>query len=328
MYTNISSCVMNNGFTTKQLKIRKGVRQGDPLSPYLFILALEILAIKIRSDSKIEGFKIGGETIKLSIFADDMTNFLKNKSSYDNLFLTLEAFEKCSGLKVNHEKTEILGMGTFKPREGDFRRHETRQVIKILGVYFGYNEKDRNNSNFKHTLKCIKRSINMWKWRNLTLLGKIQIVKTFAIPKFMYRASVIPTSKDLIKEVNAIFYNFIWNGKDKVKRRALINNIEQGGLKMIDVECTINTKRVLCLKKYLEESSRSWKTILNKYLAPVGGKFIFHCNYDFSKLQINLPDYYKECLVAWSALKNTNKCPTSCNEISNEILWNNKMYLC
>ena len=60
----------------------------------------------------------------------------------------------------------------------------------------------------------------------LSLLGKIQIVKIFAVPKIMYRASVIPLSKELIKEANSIIYDFIWNGKDKVKRHALISDIK------------------------------------------------------------------------------------------------------
>ena len=70
----------------------------------------------------------------------------------------------------------------------------------------------------------------MWKWRGLTLLGKIQIVKSFAIPKFMSKAALIHVSNDLIHDVNKELYSFIWNGKDKVKRSALINDIEQGGL--------------------------------------------------------------------------------------------------
>ena len=72
-----------------------------------------------------------------------------------------------------------------------------------------------------------KSNSNMWKWRGLSLLGRIQIVKTFAVPKIMYRASVIPLSKELIKEANdlTIIYGFIWNGKDfdfKIRLNAML----------------------------------------------------------------------------------------------------------
>ena len=70
--------------------------------------------------------------------------------------------------------------------------HKICEIIKILGVYFGYDEKQRNDLNFRQTLKSIKKSIHMWKWRNLSILGKIQIIKTFAIPKLLFRTSVIP----------------------------------------------------------------------------------------------------------------------------------------
>ena len=73
---------MNNGFTTGYFPLERGVRQGDPLSPYLFIIAVEILAIKIREDNNIQGFKFGQEILKLSSFADDMTCFRKDNSSY------------------------------------------------------------------------------------------------------------------------------------------------------------------------------------------------------------------------------------------------------
>ena len=80
LYKDVSSAVMNNGFTTGHFPLERGVRQGDPLSPYLFIIAIEILAIKIRQDNNIQGFKIGQEILKLSSFTDDMTCFLKDNS--------------------------------------------------------------------------------------------------------------------------------------------------------------------------------------------------------------------------------------------------------
>ena len=72
---------------------------------------------------------------------------------------------------------------------------------------------------------------------------RIQIVKTFAIPKLMFRASVISISKDLVKETKSIFYHFIWNGNDKVKRNTVISEVENGGLKMFDTESMIHTSK-------------------------------------------------------------------------------------
>ena len=86
----------------------------------------------------------------------------------------------------------------------------------------------------------------MWKWRGLTLIGKMQIVKSFAIPKFMSKASLIHVSKDLIQAVNKELYSFIWKGKDKVKRLALTNDIENGGLKMLDIESMVLAQRTMC----------------------------------------------------------------------------------
>ena len=60
-------------------------------------------------------------------------------------------------------------------------------------------------------------------------------------------------SRDLIQAVNKELYDFIWNGKNKVKRFALMNDIEDGGLKMLDIECMIKAQRLMCLRKYIED---------------------------------------------------------------------------
>ena len=79
--------------------------------------------------------------------------------------------------------------------------------------------------NFWKTLESIKKTINLWKWRGLSLIGRIQIVKTFAIPKLMFRASAISISKDLVKEAESIFYHFIWNGKEIFLCQLSIGNV-------------------------------------------------------------------------------------------------------
>ena len=73
---NLSSCGLNNGFTTDIFFVKRGVRQGDPLSPLLFNLALETLICHIRENTNIKGFLNNGKEIKTTLFADDMTCLL------------------------------------------------------------------------------------------------------------------------------------------------------------------------------------------------------------------------------------------------------------
>ena len=247
-----------------------------------------------------------------------MTCFLRDKKSYTSLFATLESFGSCSDLRVNHEKTEFLALGSNILEEKGLNDYKVCETIKILGVYFGYDGKQRNDLNYRQTLKSIKKSIHMWKWRNLSILGKIQIIKT-KIPKLMFRASVI----SIPNEVNSIFNNFIWNGKDKVKRCALIS--DKGGLKMLDIESMISTRRVICLKKFLEDYPSTWKLFLNSFTLSVGGSLILHCNFDTAKLKTQFPKYYKECFDAWSGLN--SRTPVTFNDVMNEIIWNNR-FIC
>ena len=96
---------------------------------------------------------------------------------------------------------------------------------------------------------------------------------------------------------------------------------------MLDIDSMVRTKRVLCLKKYLEDYPSPWnsKFFLDERLLSVGGKFVLQCNLDITKLPVMLPPFYKQCFDAWSDLN--NKVPLSFQEIVNEIIWNNK-FLC
>ena len=107
-----------------------------------------------------------------------------------------------------------------------------------------------------------------------------------------------------------------------IKRSALINDIDIGGLKMLDIEFMISAQRVMALKKYFSDGNSSWKTILDEFLCNVGGKFILFCNFDTRKLPVYIPAFYKECLEAWSELKNSKV--VSYEHVIDQIIWNNK----
>ena len=192
-----------------------------------------------------------------------MTSFVRDTLSHLTLFNTINLFSSYSGLCINHDKTEILLLGNMEIKASELGVKEIRKVVKI---HFTHNQNLFYKMNFETIEKSLRESLKGWSWRGLTLLGRIQVIKSFAIPKILYRASLISTKKDFIKN---------WKGKDKVKRNALINSPEKGGLKMPDIGAMIRAQRVVCIKKFLETNPAGWKVFLRFYLKKVGGKFLF-----------------------------------------------------
>ena len=112
----------------------------------------------------------------------------------------------------------------------------------------------------------------------------------------MYRASL----GDQVEEVNKIIFNFIWKGKDKVKRSALIIDFEHGGLRTPHLESIIKAQRIMYCKKFANSQQSSWKIILLPYLRQIGGRLILSCNFNVKKLPITLPKFYVEYLQSFS----------------------------
>ena len=96
------SCVMNNGTSTGYFKLERGTRQGDPLSPYLSIIALETLFIQVRNDSAIRGFRVRSVEIKLSAYVDDTTFLVKDSHSHHRFPKLTGKFQEFSSLKIQY----------------------------------------------------------------------------------------------------------------------------------------------------------------------------------------------------------------------------------
>jgi len=137
---------------------------------------------------------------------------------------------------------------------------------------------------------------------------------------------MICLDKEFLNEANSIAFNFIWKGKDKVKRLALVSDVEDGGLKAPHLEFIIRTQRILVCKRLTNEQTSNWKTILLHYLKPVGGIFILCCNFDVKTLPIKLTPFYEECLKYFSECSVSNKGVQnlSAADILKTVLWNNK----
>ena len=138
----------------------------------------------------------------------------------------------------------------------------------------------------------------------------------------MFRASLMCSTKKVLKELNSIIYRFIWKGRDKIKRLALISDYKSGGLRMPHIRTLIDTQRIIRLKKYIEDYDSPWKHFLSFFLKDYGGKFFLYCNFNSSDLSDNLHSFYIECLNVWSIL--TAKPAESPEKVLKQILWNNQ----
>ena len=105
-----------------------------------------------------------------------------------------------------------------------------KKAVKILGVHFTYDLRTKQKLNVDELISSIQQKLRIWRCADLTIIGRIQIVKTFIIPIFLYRTRLISVNMEFVKGVNKVIFDFIWKGKDKVKRSALISDIEYGGL--------------------------------------------------------------------------------------------------
>jgi hypothetical protein len=181
------------------------VRQGCPLSAYLFITVIETLANKIRNDTTIKGILIDNKEIKISLLADDATCFLLDNMSLNNVIILLKLFQHSSGLKINIEKTKAKYIGSLK--NNDYFPHGLswiKKPIETLGIVFTENEEDNYLLNYKQKILNLQTTLNIWKQRCLSIKGKITIINTLALSPLIYVSSVISTPIRVYREVDNI----------------------------------------------------------------------------------------------------------------------------
>jgi len=119
------------------------------------------------------------------------------------------------------------------PMAMDFNRSE-------ISVSLNYNEK----------LEKVKEILRCLKYRRLTMLAKITIIKSLVISQLVYLLSPLCSNYNVLNEINDLLYTFLWNGKgNKIKRKVMINDFGVGGLKMIDISSFNKSLKTTWIKK-------------------------------------------------------------------------------
>ena len=259
------SRILLNGFLGEKIYMHKGIRQGDPVSGFLFNIAAEILSKQISQSKNLSGIKVNTNIeIRISQYADDTILFLDGtKRSLNGAVMELVRFSAQSGLKVNWEKTTCLPLGRLshvEVTENDFTA-KIRWVdeIKILGMYFRDSITNITELNLEKKLVLLENDIAQWKRRYITPVGKITVIKSLLLAKLVHIFMALPNPSDqYIKRIEGTLYKFLWNDKpDRIKRTKIVQSYKFDGLQMIDLTSFLHALKLSWLKR-LFNSTAVW----------------------------------------------------------------------
>lgn len=195
--TNIISVVSNNNHWSNQFKISKGLRQGCPASPALYVIMNQIVSSKIMQNEKIKGVIINGVEKKIALYVDDLwTPLLYEKESLLAMLHELKLFEQFSGLRLNYEKTKILRLGSIHGSEAKISTIEpliwTNEPIEILGFDICASVTQTLTKSLAKSVKKLQTVLDTWKSRSITPMGRIILFNTLGVSLFIYKLMALP----------------------------------------------------------------------------------------------------------------------------------------
>ena len=257
LYDDFSVKIQNNGHFSEDIKIEKGVHQGGCCSSVYFLVIAEILALALRNNHDIDGITIADLKNLLNQFADDMDIFsLCNQKSLENIYRELQSFYSQSGFTVSYEKTTLYRIGSLRHCNAQLYSMDqfkwSNEDINVLGITISHDDVvSKNYEGMEQKVKCI---LSNWQNRNLSLIGKVQVVNTLVASLFVYKMMVLPLiPKHFVKRFDNIVREYLWGGKKaKVAYKVLQNPKKEGGLGLA------------CLTRKDRALKATWPKILNQ----------------------------------------------------------------
>ena len=257
LYSELRSDIIVNGVVVPGYNIKRGVKQGDALSCVLFIMCMEPLIRNIEKNAAIEPLiskELNSNLPKTYAYADDVNCVTKNNlACVQEIFKEYERLSKLSGLVLNADKTEILKLKSANlPNllEPPFRinylgeHYQLRDSpkVKVNGIQLCQKEDDMRNANVEAVALKIDNILKKWSRRNLSVLGKVLILKTFGISQIIYLLQSMCLKASDFKLLNSLLYKFLWNrnylaakAPERIKREIMNKPIKLGGFGMLDI---------------------------------------------------------------------------------------------
>ena len=304
-----------NNFLSPRFQIERGIRQGCPLSCSIWLLCMEPLLRRIRAYDAIRGIKISETEIKLSAYADDLTVILDgSEQSLRNVVTLFNEFSAVTGLHLNVDKTTCAWIGSVWNKAAPICQELNLQWLKegealeLLGIKVFADPQQTRDVNYDGRLCEIENSMTPWLQRSLTPLGRVILVKSLFLAKFVHLFAVLENpEKRYISKLESILFRFIWGKKDKIKRDIAKRQFLEGGIGAPDVESFAKALKVSWIRRWLDPRQSSWKAILNEKFHVSDRLNILHCA--IGDLQIrsrHLPKFWDQALAAWVQILREN----------------------
>ncbi|GJZ00491.1 RNA-directed DNA polymerase, eukaryota [Tanacetum coccineum] len=190
---NSRASILVNGSPTSEFELSKGLRQGDPMSPFLFILAMEglhAMVSKAVNTGLFKGASIGHGSINVShlLYADDaiFVGEWSHSNAY-NLICLLRCFYMVSGLKINVHKSKLLGVNVSDEEVSNMAFVLGCGITKLptmyLGVPVGCNM--GRCDYWKRIVQKFESKMSRWKAKLLSVGGRLSIIKAVLASKAM-----------------------------------------------------------------------------------------------------------------------------------------------
>ncbi|PWA80255.1 reverse transcriptase domain, Reverse transcriptase zinc-binding domain protein [Artemisia annua] len=225
-----SMSVLVNGSPTAEFNLERGIRQGDPLSPFLFILAAEGLNAMVNEAvdrGVFKGIKVGTDNVVVSHlqYADDTIFFGEwDKDNAKNLMCILNCFEKVSGLKVNLNKSRLYGVGVNSDEVVNMARWMQCSVGEFPFTYLGLpiGKCMRRESAWRGVVEKFKKRLCEWKAKTMSFGGRLTLVKSVLGSLPLYYFSMFRVPLCVTKKLERIRKDFFWGGVGENKKLAWI----------------------------------------------------------------------------------------------------------